>query len=301
MSDPLDYVACMELEFWNGDEDFRLEAHGDSPIVIRNSHRVKLNMLPSRNPLDYPTLLFVLTFLLFWGSAWTGAHFRQMQREQLEKDDHDDFALLLGSTLTLLGLIIGFTFSMALTRYDQRKNYEEQEANAIGTEYIRVDLLPAADAAKLRAILVDYLHQRIINYTTRNEDLLRQINAETSRLQSEMWSAVTTPVVAQPSPVMALALAGMNDVINSQGYTQAAWWNRVPNAAWALLIAISIFCNLLIGYGAHRNSPFRFLILPIALSLSLFLMADIDSPRGGIIHVHPQNLEVLAESMHSQR
>jgi hypothetical protein len=258
-------------------------------------------MLPSRNPLDYPTLLFVLTFLLFWGSAWTGAHFRQMQREQLEKDDHDDFALLLGSTLTLLGLIIGFTFSMALTRYDQRKNYEEQEANAIGTEYIRVDLLPAADAAKLRAILVDYLHQRIINYTTRNEDLLRQINAETSRLQSEMWSAVTTPVVAQPSPVMALALAGMNDVINSQGYTQAAWWNRVPNAAWALLIAISIFCNLLIGYGAHRNSPFRFLILPIALSLSLFLMADIDSPRGGIIHVHPQNLEVLAESMHSQR
>jgi hypothetical protein len=291
----------MELEFWNGNEDFRLEAHGDSPIVIRNSHRVKLNMLPSRNPLDYPTLLFVLTFLLFWGSAWTGAHFRQMQREQLEKDDHDDFALLLGSTLTLLGLIIGFTFSMALTRYDQRKNYEEQEANAIGTEYIRVDLLPAADAAKLRAILVDYLHQRIINYTTRNEDLLRQINAETSRLQSEMWSAVTTPVVAQPSPVMALALAGMNDVINSQGYTQAAWWNRVPNAAWALLIAISIFCNLLIGYGAHRNSPFRFLILPIALSLSLFLMADIDSPRGGIIHVHPQNLEVLAESMHSQR
>jgi hypothetical protein len=291
----------MDLELWSSSEDLRLEAHGESPILIGNSHRVKPNMLPSRNPLDYPTLLFVLTFLLFWGSAWIGAYFRQRQREQLQMDDHADFALLLGSTLTLLGLIIGFTFSMALSRYDQRKNYEEEEANAIGTEYVRADLLPAADAAKLRAILVDYLHQRIINYSTRNEDLLRQINRETSRLQSEMWSVVTTPAAAQPTPVMALALAGMNDVINSQGYAQAAWWNRVPSAAWALLIAISIFCNLLIGYGAHRNSPFRFLILPIALSLSLFLMADIDSPRGGIIHVHPQNLEVLSEPMHSQR
>jgi hypothetical protein len=98
---------------------------------------------------------------------------------------------------------------------------------------------------------------------------------------------------------MALAVSGMNDVLNSQGYAQAAWWNRVPIAAWSLLITISIFCNLLIGYGAHGRSALLFLILPIALSIAFFLIADIDSPRGGIIRVLPQNLHSLAGSLHS--
>ena len=90
----------------------------------------------------------------------------------------------------------------------------------------------------------------------------------------------------------------MNDVLNSQGYTQAAWWNRVPIEAWALLVIISIFCNLMTGYGAQGRSPFLLLILPVILSISLFLIADIDSPRGGLIRVRPQNLESLAESLH---
>ena len=115
-----------------------------------------------------------------------------------------------------------------------------------------------------------------------------------------MWSAVATPGAAQLSPVTALAVAGMNDVLNSQGYSQAAWWNRIPIAAWALMAIISIFCNLLVGYGAHGKRAFLFMILPITLSVSLFLIADIDSPRGGFINVQPQNLESLSESLHSQ-
>jgi hypothetical protein len=198
-----------------------------------------------------------------------------------------------------LGLIIGFTFSMAVSRYDLRKNYEEEEANAIGTEYVRAGLLPAADAVKVRTMLTDYLDQRILNYTSRDSQQLRQIDVQTTRLQTEMWSVVARAATLQPTPLMALAVSGMNDVLNSQGYTQAAWWNRVPIAAWSLLITISIFCNLLIGYGAHGRSALLFLILPIALSIALFLIADIDSPRGGIIRVFPQNLHSLAGSLHS--
>jgi len=111
---------------------------------------------------------------------------------------------------------------------------------------------------------------------------------------------VVPPGAGQLSAVAALAVAGMNDVLNSQGYTQAAWWNRIPIAAWALMITISIFCNLLVGYGAHGRRAFMFLVLPLALSISLFLIAEIDSPRSGVIRVHPQNLESLAESLQSQ-
>jgi hypothetical protein len=251
------------------------------------------------NPMNFPLLVLVVSLLGLWISTWVGAWFRTRRRDQAE-GSREDLAFILGGALTLLGLIIGFTFSMAVSRYDQRKNYEEAEANAIGTEYVRADLLPAADAARVRALLKRYLDQRILSYTTRNEAQRRQIDAQTARLQTEMWSAVVTVAARQLTPVTPLFLAGMNDVLNSQGYTQAAWWNRIPIAAWVLLITISIFCNLLVGYVAHGKSAFLFLILPIALSISLFLIADIDSPVTGVIRVRPQNLEILAESLRSQ-
>jgi hypothetical protein len=251
------------------------------------------------NPIDYPVLIFAVSLFAFWISAWIGGSFR-VRQGKADQDSHEDFAFVLGGTLTLLALIVGFTFSMAVNRYDQRKLYEEQEANAIGTEYVRADLLPAGDASRVRALLRSYLSQRILSYQLRDERQLREINAETARLQSEMWSVVVAFATEKSNAVTALSVAGMNDVLNSQGYTQAAWWNRIPIAAWILLGMISIFCNLLIGYVVHGRSGFVFLILPIALSISLFLIADIDSPHRGVIRVYPQNLESLATSLQSQ-
>jgi hypothetical protein len=188
---------------------------------------------------------------------------------------------------------------MAIARYDLRKNYEEGEANAIGTEYVRTGLLPEADAAKVRTELRRYTELRIMFYRTRNRAEMQQINADTAQLQADMWLAVQAPAVAQPTPVVALAVAGMNDVLNSQGYTQAAWWNRIPSSAWALMIAIAVCCNLLVGYGVHQvglRAGLLF-ILPLVVSIAFLLIADIDSPRGGFIHVVPQNLVSLAESL----
>ena len=98
----------------------------------------------------------------------------------LDDEAGDDFGTILAATLTLLGLIIGFSFSMAIGRYDQRKNYEEAEANAIGTEFVRADLLPAADAARVRALLLSYLDQRVLFYQTTDREQLPQINAQTA-------------------------------------------------------------------------------------------------------------------------
>jgi len=247
---------------------------------------------------DYPLLIFVLSFFVLWLSARIGATFLRRLRE-LEEDKREDVGVILAATLTLLGLIIGFSFSMAIGRYDQRKDYEEAEANAIGTEYVRADLLPAADAAKVRALLRTYLDQRVLFYMTRNEQQIRQINARTAQLQTELWSAVLAPAAAQPTPMVALAVSGMNDVLNSQGYTQAAWWNRIPIAAWGLMAVIAICCNVLVGYRTRnvKAEGILLLILPLVASISFFLIADIDSPRGGVIRVNPQNLASLVESL----
>lgn len=247
--------------------------------------------------MDMPWLLFALSFVVMALSAWIGTLFGA--RRILDADVRDDFGVVEAATLTLLGLIIGFTFSMALTRYDQRKNLEEEEANAIGTEYVRAGLLAAGEAAKIRALLQKYLDQRILFYSTRDAKALTQINTETARLQSELWEAVQAPALAQPTPISALAVVGMNDVLNSQGYTQAAWRNRIPLGAWILMAAIAICANALVGLGAKsaRSKRYLLLVLPFVVAIAFLLIADIDSPRGGTIHVRPLNLLSLSESL----
>jgi len=247
-----------------------------------------------KSTMDFPFAVSVLCFVALWLSARLGFFFRE--RRPLGTDQRDDFDVVQAGALTLLGLLIGFTFSMAIGRYDQRKNYEEAEANAIGTEYVRVDVLPPAEAARARDLLRRYVDLRVLFYTAEKGEQLLRVNADTAKLQNELWSAAEVDAPAQPTPLTALALAGMNDVLNSQGYTQAAWWNRIPLEAWVLLVLISVGCNMLIGYGAHRRSTL-FIVIPLAVSVSFFLIADIDSPRGGIIRVQPENLISLAQSL----
>jgi hypothetical protein len=251
------------------------------------------------NPMNFPVIVFLTSVLVLWLSIRLGIKIGM--RRELEEEARADFNLVLSATLTLLGLIIGFSFSMAISRYDLRKNYEEAEANAIGTEYVRADLLPNADAAaKIKSLLNTYTDERILFYTTRDPSELQRVNARTAQLQNELWSAVVPAANAQPTPVVALIVEGMNDVLNSQGYTQAAWWNRIPIAAWCLMASIAMCCSALVGYGSHRvqASGILILILPVIVSIAFLLIADIDSPHGGLIRVKPQNLRALSDSIH---
>ena len=247
---------------------------------------------------DHPLLLFALSYLSLSFSVWVGKAVGA-GRHPLESETRKDFDVVLAATLTLLGLIIGFSFSMALGRYDLRRNCEAEEANAIGTEYLGVELLSAADSARARALLLEYLDKRIEFYETLDGRRLRQIGARTAKLESGMWEVVRADAVARPQAVTALAAKGMNDVLNSRGYTLAAWINRIPAAAWALMFAIAALSNLMIGYGARSPRKAVFLIIfPLVVSVAFLLIADIDCPRGGLIRVLPQNLLSLFRSLH---
>jgi hypothetical protein len=252
----------------------------------------------SMSEFDSPFVAFAAILIAQTTAAYGGVLFRRKSRP-LKDEDRSDFDVLRTAALTLLGLIIGFSFAMAVSRYDQRKNLEEAEANAIGTEYLRADLVPSEDAARIRELLRRYVDQRISYYRATDERRVQEIDAATSKLQVELWSSVANVAKAQPTPPVALVLAGMNDVINSQGYTQAAWWNRIPVTAWFLMAIIAVSCNLLMGYGEHRTTWFL-LILPVIVSISFFLIADIDSPRAGMIRILPQNLLAQQQLMKAE-
>ena len=249
--------------------------------------------------LDNPFFVFMVSLIAQWLSAYSG-DFLRGRRRPVRQDEREDLDIVEAAILTLLALIIGFTFSMAVTRYDQRKNYEEAEANAIGTEYVRSDLLPAADAVSVRELRRRYLDGRIASYLSPKEREIGQANTEGAKLEAALWSAILPAANASPTPVTALVVLGMNDVLNSQSRTQAAWWNRIPIAAWGLMGLIAIASNLLLGYGERRKGSLLLLVLPLIVSISFLLIADIDSPRGGIIRLLPHNLIALSYSIKVQ-
>lgn len=243
-----------------------------------------------------PFMVFGAVVLLLALSAQAGA-LLQKSLGQLRDQNREQFGFVLTATLTLLGLIIGFAFSMSISRYDQRKTYEEEEANAIGTEYLRCDLLSGSDPIRVRALLLKYLHNRILFYEIYDTNRLGPVNVQLETLQAQMWSVVQSAAVSRPVATLGLVVSGMNDVINSRGYTEAAWLNRIPIAAWLLMATIAVFCNLLLGYATKHSRSLLLLVLPLVIAVAFFLIAEIDSPRGGVIRVQPIDLVSLAHSL----
>jgi hypothetical protein len=243
----------------------------------------------------YPGLVAIPVFAALVLVTWIGDFLRK--RAGVPKDGPPDPSLMISGTLTLLFFIIGFTFSMAVNRYDLRKNYEQAEAVAIATEYSRADLLAPADAAKVKMLLKRYLDQRILFYTTRSPDRASEILVDTVRLEEELWSTLRPAIATVPAPLMGLLVSGLNDVINSQRNSQAAWLNRIPFAATALMVIIGLGCCWVIGIRVRKTDWLGLLIVPTAVSVCLFLISDLDSPRGGLIRVIPQNMSSLSQSM----
>ena len=200
--------------------------------------------------MSFPLLVFVASFALMAASAWVGDALRKRAGVPKE-DERSDTGLLLTATLTLLFLIIGFSFSMAINRYDLRKNCEQAEAIAIGTEYSRADLLAAADAAKVQTLLKRYLDQRMLFYTTRSPGRAFEITADTVRLQTELWSTLRPAIAAVALLASALAVllaggAGPLSILSSfpikaehgvyvqpRAVTAARNPRRLPSGGWA--------------------------------------------------------------------
>src|SRR3954468_24281928 len=139
---------------------------------------------PVESLTHYPLLVFAVAFVSLSLASAAGT-WLQRRYPAVKDEEKDDLSVIVAATLTLLALIIGFSFSMATNRYDQRKNFEEAEANAIGTEWLRADLLAQADADTVRKLLADYLNQRIAFYANKDDAQRTWINQRIGKLESD--------------------------------------------------------------------------------------------------------------------
>jgi hypothetical protein len=242
-----------------------------------------------------PLLLLVVSFVALVIAALLGVA-AQRAWNPVKATDHNELAIVQSAALTLFGLIVGFTFAMAISRYDQRKNLEEGEANAIGTEYLRVALMPDSAAGNARSALKRYLDLRIQYYVTTDPAELVRIGAERAKLETNLWAAMRSQSEASPTAITMLVAWGLNDVFNSTDATAAAWLDRIPIPAWWLVTLIALGANVTLGFGLKRFNALL-LVVPLAASVSFFLIADIDSPRGGVVKIAPENLNRLQTSL----
>ena len=245
---------------------------------------------------DRPLFMLVASFVALLGAAMLGVVAERLW-SPVKASDHSELSIVQSAALTLLGLIIGFSFAMAISRYDQRKGFEEAEANAIGTAYLRASLMPDNPAAATRSALKGYLDQRIRFYLTTDQGMLVQIETERTRTSADLWGSARAMAADQPTPVSALVASGLNDVFNSTDATVAAWLDRIPIPAWWLMVMVGLGANLTLGFGARRYGSPLLLVVPLTASVAFFLIADIDSPRGGVVQVRPENLDRLAKSL----
>ena len=195
-----------------------------------------------------------------------------------------------GAVFSLLGLLIAFTFSGAAARFDNRRALILAEANAIGTAWLRIDLLPAADQPPLRDLFRRYLDDRVAVFR-----LLPDIAASraaldrANRSQGEIWTRSVTACQSEAGRGLVMpwlgALNAMFDCATSR--TEALYWHP-PIIVFLLLGGLSMISALLAGYGmagAHRRSWLHMVGFAAILAVTVFVTIDLELPRAGMIQV----------------
>lgn len=209
--------------------------------------------------------------------------------------DRSQIGAIAGAVLGLLALLIGFTFSMAVSRFDARQDLVLQEANAIGTTALRAQLLePAAEARVLR-LLRDYVGVRLAFHDAGiDPQRLQQANVQTGVLQQALWRVAMEQARSGGNPAQVnLFIVSLNETIDLHGKRLAAMRNHVPPAVLELLLLVTLGAVGLVAYGGGlhgRRQPLAQVVLGVLLVLSVMLIVDLDRPRRGLIQVSQQSM-----------
>ncbi len=209
--------------------------------------------------------------------------------------DRDSFAM--NSVLGLLALLIGFTFSLALSRYDSRRELVVKEANAIGTTWLRTDLLAAAERARMQDVLRRYVDSRVAfgQARTSEEELARY--QQTEALQAELWSTMTAAIAGfQDTPRASLVISTTNDSIDLAAERLATRQAHIPPRILRLLLLFALLAAGLVGYERARQPKATALLL-LLFALAVGLVVDLDRPSTGVTNVPQEPMLDLQRSM----
>ena len=213
--------------------------------------------------------------------------------------DGAQIGAIQGALLGLLGLLLAFSFAAAAARFLERQDLIVQEANAIGTTYLRTDLLPEPRRTELRNALHDYAEHRLGVAHAHGGEWLAQAMLEADALHARMWSIAIGGVQDRSELALSL-LPPLNDVIDIHSSRVAAAQKHVPPPVMILLLTCSLLAIVVIGYGCGRSGRrMAPLTVPLVLiiGITLWLTIDLDHPRRGLIRLSDAPIESLLSGM----
>jgi hypothetical protein len=205
---------------------------------------------------------------------------------------------MVGATLGLLAFMLAFTFGMAASRFDTRKQLVLDEANAIGTTYLRTAMLPE-QRDDVRALLRSYVDARLD--AVRSGRVAEAIQ-RSEEIQGQLWSAATAVGLHHPdSIVVGLFVGSLNELIDLHAKrVTAGLRNRIPGAIWLTLLTIATLSLGVMGYHAGLVGTTRSLaiiVVAVTFSAVIVLIADLDRPQEGTLTVSQQALVDVRQSM----
>lgn len=201
----------------------------------------------------------------------------------------------------LLGLIIAFSFSGAASRFEDRRHLITQEANAIGTAWLRIDLLPADAQPPIRALFRHYTELRATAFADAENigTAKKAIAAETAGLQNEIWTKALAAARRPdaPSHAMMLLVPALNEMIDITTTRSMAMENHPPTVVFVLIVVLSLIGSLLVGYSMSENKGRSWLhsvAFAMIMALVAYVIADLEFPRMGLIRIDAAD-QVLVE------
>jgi hypothetical protein len=248
-----------------------------------------------------PLFVFVLPALLLLGCAELGVRLGLRVHASRDAARKGTIGGIQGAVLGLLGLLLGFTFAMAISRYDARRLLVVQDANAIGTAYLRASLLPDEHVQPVEDLLRRYVDLRI-EYQSHFDDRTKFAEGlrQSAEVQRQIWQHAVAAAKEAPTATVASAVASFNDVFDTETERLAAAHARIPGGVWAILMIVACVGCLTSGYAAGAEgirSSFSSLMLPFLIAIALFLIFDLNHPRHGLIGLSQQPLLDLQRSL----
>ena len=243
-------------------------------------------------------MVFAATIVAFMVATMAGHLFGVRARVRLGEGATADLGTTLGGLLGLLGLMLAFTFGMAGQRFDWRKTLVVEEANAIGTAWLRTDLIPEPHRTQARDLLRDYTQARLEVAVAATRD---QGIARSERLQTSLWTVTAAAATAAPTPTVALFASAVNEVIDMHGRrVAAALRNPIPPTIFTTLYAVALLVLAVTGYSrgiAGDRSALATAALTIVLAVVFALILDLDRPYEGLLTVSQQAMRDVLSSM----
>ena len=255
---------------------------------------------------DFDTALIVaVLFALILVGIELGNRLGRRTQELLVEPTKSQINAIQASMLALLALILGFTFSLSLQRFNDRATAIVDEANAIGTTYLRVDLLPESVRAKAQRLTREYIDFRLkAGSVSLNEtDARSSVIAQSDTRLGELWDLAAKAAREDGGPVTSgLFITSLNETIDAFGSRDAIVKRHVPELVLLLLFATFILTAVVIGYanGAEDHRPsIAAYVLAFLIALLVFIIIDLDRPRRGLIQVPQESMRTTHEWIHA--